>query len=101
MNKYFKKINYEVSCESICLGERRWLTGCWMSALRRLLAELFDEGVCAEGLGSLDWQAEGAGPDQLREHAESAWHAEHHRIIIHLLQTVILQNQILILIASE
>lgn len=55
-----------------------------------LLADLLDEEFSAEGLGSFDGEAEGSRPDQLREASESARYAEHHRVIVHLFQTVIL-----------
>lgn len=55
-----------------------------------LLAQLLDEHIRAEGLGAFDGQAEGAGPHQLGEDAQGAGHSKHHRVVVHLLQTVIL-----------
>lgn len=63
-----------------------------MLGSRRLLAELFDEQLRGEGLGPLDGQAERARPDHLRQAAERARHAEHHRVVAHLRQAVILQQ---------
>lgn len=62
-----------------------------------LLADLFDQELGAERLGPLDGEAECARPHQLGQAAERARHAEHYRVVAHLLQTVILETNILIL----
>lgn len=59
----------------------------------QLLAQLLNQHVSAEGLGSLDGEAERTRPDQLSEDAESARHAEHHGVVVHLLKSVILQGK--------
>lgn len=57
-----------------------------------LLANLLDENLGAERFGSLDREAKRARPDQLCKYTQRAGHAEHYRIIVHFLQTIILEK---------
>lgn len=55
-----------------------------------LVAHELHEALGGEGLWPLDGQAQGAVPDERREHSEGAGHSEQHRVVGHLLHPVIL-----------
>lgn len=50
------------------------------------------ERVGGEGLGPLDGEAEGTGPDKLGQHSQGAGHSEQHGVVVHLLHAVILKQ---------
>jgi hypothetical protein len=50
------------------------------------------EEVGAEGLGPLDRQAESTGPDEIGEDAKGARDSEEDRVVVHLLEAVVLEE---------
>lgn len=68
---------------------------CTSAGLRRvsLFANLLDEELGAKRFWPFDGEAKRARPDELREHAQRAGHAEHYRVVVHFLQTIILETK--------
>lgn len=76
-----------MSCVIFGQARRRRGVDCRLGCLDCLHQE-----IGAEGLGPLDGQAEGTGPDVVGEDAEGSGDAEQHGVVVHLVHAVVLEQ---------
>lgn len=50
------------------------------------------QSIGGHGFRAFDWQSQGAIPDERSQHTKGTGHAEQHGVVVHLLQSVVLQQ---------
>lgn len=60
--------------------------------LTRLCTHKHHQPICAHGFWSLQWEAQGPTPDELRQNAKGPRHTKQHSVVVHLLHAIVLQR---------